>query len=271
MGRAIATDVVACQICGGRTDKNVSVREAYNYNGSRNAQHEFRIGLCPDCERFEVLRPGSAVRAALALIGKPIDQDREFAPILAEAGVEATQAIFELTGQPKQGPVKPWSFVTKDFKSQLRACYAILLEDRIEAGEPPLPEPPPFGLACIACGLGEQVEPWRGPIRSHTLTRGPDPVEGYACSQCAAVLESVGSVGPTWLEKACLTSFGREWKQGITLPGLKPWVATGLRPGTQRWCWVDLRDMEPPKDAVDLLTDRVAALEAVLAKAGLLP
>jgi hypothetical protein len=89
-------------------------------------------------------------------------------------------------------------------------------------------------------------------------------VDGFVCGACAESLAAVGALGPTFLERAVLLAKGYDWAEGMRLPGLQAWVATGRAPG-EPWEWVEVAPPAPDLDPLTALRLEVADLRAEVA------
>lgn len=257
---------VACRACGVATTERVTEVPRSTPGGQPMPPYE--VGVCGDCVSLRLDEPGSAVRAALRVIGKPEDHWREAAEVFAEdAGVDVTPTLYE-RATPQR---KPWAHVPREVKEALRGAYAEVLHRRVFAStdkDRPVPaEGPPDDTehrACLMCGLAKQVEPWRGPVHTKAFTK-PDAVTGYLCTACGDAAEAVGAVGPTALERAVMEFHDYAWTENVRIPRLTAWVSTGMGPLDRPWLWVDLAEPTPQIEPVILLRKEVEDLAARVA------
>lgn len=265
----------ACQFCGVLTDQGLTRRYTRTNAGIPTPAWDYAVGTCPECVTLRPDHPGAAVRAALRALGKDEGDDELAAKAFDEAGVDVTAVLYDsgdpAGGRGARGPQsRAWGHLDKDTRAALRKGYARLLDFRVHAAadhDRPVPHhDPPDGAppACLACGVGKS-EQWHGPVRTKALTRGPEFVEGYVCPACADALESVGAVGPGFLEKACMEAHGHDWSEAVRLPGLQAWVATGLPPG-EPWGWVTLNPPKPDLSPLEELQDQVRDLQREVAE-----
>lgn len=143
-------------------------------------------------------------------------------------------------------------------RGDLRSGYAALLKERVAASAssvclaPPRPEPQGQDIAapggCLFCGVaavevpavqvarsGGREQAARGVWTSRRVSIsslgrwGPEYVVGFTCPACSAAIETVGSVGPTSLERALMTyadpASGGRVPNGDQLAGLVGWGA----------------------------------------------
>ncbi len=263
-----ATTLTACRVCGVATDQNVEVREGRTPAGHRDASSDYSVGTCATCQTLDTITPGAAVRACLRLLGKDEAVWPAFSKVLEDREIDAAAVLFEVTGNPRRGAQRTaFHHVPREVKAELRRGWAAVLEARVDASLPPLaptPTGPPEGSppACLSCGAATAVE-WHGPLHTFGLMRGPDPVEGYVCPDCAVSLEAVGAVGQPFVERAVMQAKGLD-----RTPRVRAWVATGLPPQDTPWGWVDTAEsaitLDPwtaMMEAVAVLTERVDGLE----------
>lgn len=264
---------VACRMCGVATTENVTtvvVPDPLN-----RPTFTTEVGVCAACVSLRPDEPGSAVRAALRLLGKNEADDGLAAPVFIEAGLDVAPLLYS-RGKPQ---AKAWGHVPKEYKADLRRAYVRVLDARVFAASadqdrpvPPHAPDPEFPQACLACGVGKSVD-WHGPITTTALSRGPELVTGVVCDVCVPHLTAAGAVGAQFLERAVMRAKGFEWGQNVRLPRLKAWFALhraeGLPPQAEPWSWVDLREPAPELDPIVALrvqiaelTERLAALEA---------
>lgn len=159
---------------------------------------------------------------------------------------------------------RPWAHVTLGQRAALRSAYADVLRDRLALNEPPVALRCPT-RGCLLCGVravnrsaievarrgGREAAVaavWR-PLTVPPVAlggRGPEPVNGHLCPDCAEVVEEVGAVGPTARGRAVVAHVRRV--AGVakadrlsamldddfppTLPG---WGALHLAPNQEPW------------------------------------
>ena len=181
-----------------------------------------------------------------------------------------------------------WGHVMPGMRQQLRTGYANLLRERVAKNAPPVKITPPrvrdqannamipIAGGCMFCGIGHQKAPatevaqegreyvardlWT-PKRVGLQQLGgaisPEMLSGYLCHSCNDVVEHVGAMGPTALERALVTAVVPEgldklgWNQ-LRVNGLIGWgaaCASLLRrgepqPPPNRTPWAHLPDLE---------------------------
>jgi hypothetical protein len=268
----VTTSDIPCRCCGVATDQRVTWHYPVLRSGLPGRQYE--VGVCDDCVSLRPDEPGSAVRAALRILGRPESEDGIATGTFLDAGLDVSTLLY-VGATPQK---RPWGHVSTAAKADLKRAYLRVLDTRVhavsdDADRPVRPHAPPVGYppACLACGVGTSAQ-WHGPITTGALTK-PDMVTGVVCDVCAPHLLAAGAVGAPFLERAAMEAKGFEWVEGVRLPRLQAWVtlhrSEGLPPQAVPWSWVELRAPEPEIDpmvalrvAVRELTDRVAALEA---------
>ncbi len=150
----------------------------------------------------------------LATVGDDISWLSRFWPVArADADVNSCAA-------------RPWSHVTPRQRRRARALAANVLAEGIAPGRPPQPVAPPYGHACLMCGVGSVKVPagrvarlggpknaaqamWRKVVVSpHSLrASGGGTIDGFVCPACAKAIDKAGgSIGPTALELALITA-----------------------------------------------------------------
>ncbi|MGN6253358.1 MAG: hypothetical protein ACTHNS_16260 [Marmoricola sp.] len=257
-----------CRCCGVATDRRLAWLPDTTPTG-RASGREYEVGVCDDCAGLRPEEPGSAVRAALRLLGKAEGEWRLAAEAFEDAGVDVSVLLYDSRVRPEPQR-KPWGHVAREDRAALRAGYARLLDLRVHAAadhDRPVPPTAPPGdtphRGCLACGLDRQAEPWRGPVTTGAFTK-PRMASGYLCSACAAALEEVGALGASMLERALMEARGLEWSEAVRLPGLRAWVSTGEPPSPTPWAHVgEVRAPEPEPTLADLRAE-VAALRREL-------
>lgn len=158
----------------------------------------------------------------LATVGDDMSWLSRFWPVArADADVDSCAA-------------RPWSHVTPRQRRRVRALAANVLAERIAPGRPPQPVAPPYGDACLMCGVGSVQVPagrvarlggpksaarsvWRKVVVSpHSLrASGGSTIDGFVCPACAKGIDNAGgSVGPTALELALIGSVAPDLLSG---------------------------------------------------------
>lgn len=269
------TTTLACRVCGVATDDRRAT-EVQHTTLTGQPRTPYLVGLCDGCHDAGIAPDefGSAVRAALHLLGRPVADWRLAADAFMEAGIDVTPILAE-----RATPQRPWAHVPKEVREALKAAYLPVLDRKVFAAakteERPIPAAPPPDDAeypgCLMCGLDKQVAPWRGPVHTKAFTK-PRMTTGFLCSQCAESAEAVGAIGATALERAAMLYHGLDWTENVRIPHLRAAVAEGIVPSGTPWSWVEFAEPEDPgldpiallrKEVADL-TARVADLEARL-------
>jgi hypothetical protein len=183
-------------------------------NGSVLAQYT----RCPDCQRLHDRSGGDRrtlnVLYALAVIGQPAPEDpTPLLPWLQTIGTAVPWADPEAPTRDWCTP-RPWAHVTLRQRAAIKEAYLLAMRSRISLGAPALAIPPPWGRACLFCGVGslpmaplEVVRRGGRENAAHALWRriqtqptalgghGPDLVDGFLCPPCSEAADSVGAVG----------------------------------------------------------------------------
>lgn len=267
-------ETAPCQACGVLSDRDVRLYERKASIGSRGPvmPGRFLRSTCPDCAPLGFDRPGAAVRACLRLINKPETDDLVafYAGALADEGVDATDAFF--AGGAPNG--KPFQHVSRDFRQELKRCFAIALMRRVEANTPFEPGPPPLdrgheAAACLYCGRAEDVE-WHG--FATLATPGGGSVRGCLCGLCSSVMVQFSGFG--WPSEANAFRVSQGLPVDQSVERLR-YVTTWYRLTDEQkaavtgpWSWVtppEPKVVEPVEVTVEVLAAQVSSLQAELA------
>jgi hypothetical protein len=258
-----------CRACGVATDRAVETVEKQSPSGLRGGP-PYEVGTCQACEGLRLAEPGAAVRAALRVLGKDEGDWRLAADAFDKASVDVAHVLHDGAYRNGRKPQrKPWGHVEKEFRADLRSAYVRVLDARVHASTAkgrPVPEGAPPGdgpRGCLMCGVGRSAE-WRQ-VTTGALTRGPGMVTGHLCAHCSDAHDVVGAIGATLVERAALAHAGVPWSAEMSVPGLRPWIGTGLAPG-EPWAWLgEFRLPEPEFNLPDLAA-QVAALAAAVGR-----
>lgn len=267
-------ETAPCQCCGVLSHAAVTWYEVPAHIGRQGPMPpaKYRRSTCPECASLDFARPGAAVRACLRLIEKPETEDLAafYAGALADEGVDATDAFFA-GGQPNR---KPWMHVSRDFRQELKRCFAIALMRRVEANTPFEPGPPPLdrgheAAACLYCGRAEDVA-WHG--FATLATPGGGSVRGCLCGTCSSVMVQFSGFGWPSEANAFRASQGLPVDQSIErLKYVTPWYRLSEEAKatvTGPWSWVTLpepKSVESVEVTVEALAAQVSSLQAELA------
>lgn len=259
-----------CRVCGVATTDNLTAEVAYDHRN--RPAGEVVVGVCPGCVDLRPTEPGAAVRALLRLVGRDEADWPLMAEALADEGVDCAPVLKSSSGRDRRVPGRAWAHVPGGLRRAARDVYARrVLLDRVHAStRKDLPVPPhasPDGTGCLACGVALSGQ-WHGPTTTGAYTRAR-VVTGFVCSTCEPHLSAAAAHGQSFLERAVLARFGKEWSEDVRLPRLRAWASLDLPPQAEPWSWVtELREPEPEPTladalrAVEALTARVEALEA---------
>lgn len=255
---------IPCRCCGIATDKRVTWQPDLTTTG-RASGRRYEVGECGDCVSLRPDEPGSAVRAALRLLGKDEGDWSPAADAFDEAGVDVSALLY--VGQVRPRPqAKAWGHVTKDDMAELRRGYAKVLDHRVHAASghdrPVPPHAPPHGRGgCTACGVATSTA-WQ-PV--WVRVAGPSHTDEALCCSCAETYAEVGAWGPSFFERSALQAKGMDWQPGLSLPGLRPWAALDIPPNLTPWEHIALSPPEPDLTPLQALQVQVADLQREVA------
>lgn len=268
---------LACEGCGIAHDGPVVAsvplgRLAVNYT------------RCPDCQALHdqasALAEGLAYRRtvdtlyALSIVG--IAAPKDPAPLVPWMHLVGSAVPWLDPAAPTEGwcSPHPWAHVRLSQRAQIKEAYLLGMRNRVRLSAEPLDLAPPWGGACLFCGVGSlPMAPievvrrggresaahkvWRRVLVQPSALggRGADLVDGFLCPPCAEVADSTGAIGVRARARAFeahvrrtrpaeagrVRSFFDDHDQ-ITLPG---WAALGtLRPNAEPWAHVVIPDPE---------------------------
>lgn len=271
-------DMLACEGCGVAVSGPVVDSLPLDVGGKIVAQY----ARCQDCQRLHDHANGDRrVRTALyalAVIGQPPPEDP--LPLVPWMRVDVSWADPEAPSRDLCNP-HPWAHVTMSQRAQIREAYLLAMRSRVRLGAPAMVLPPPWGGACLFCGLGsmsmQPIEVVRRGGReraAHSIWRriqtqptalgghGPELVDGFVCPPCREALDACGAVGVRARARA-FEAYVRTHRgeaeanrvrsildsyEVITLPG---WAALGVsRPNSEPWSHVVVPDPEPEPEPV---------------------
>jgi hypothetical protein len=181
----------------------------------------------------------SSALLALVLLGRPVPDDlSDRAAVmslirhLSIPGASArwvTRLAPVLTVSPTACGTAPWSHVSEELLSTARSAYAAMLAERVAAKAPPVVLAPPnapdpdLARGCLYCGVGalavaaDEAARAGGTESARWIAWQPisiltpssigapasaEPVRGWLCPRCAAVVEDMAVVGQSSMEKA---------------------------------------------------------------------
>ncbi len=210
------------------------------------------------------------VLAGLALLGRPAllpsVSDIDLGLHVRHLSRVGSGLAWRVLATARHANPYPFAHVSLVDRGRLRSAYAGMLAEKIATSAPDVRLPPPTGEACLLCGVGGVVMPagqvarlggrgraqrevWRELTAPSDALGGrpsPDPIVGQACPPCYDALDSVGSVGPSALERALvehLRASGRTNEavkveaaiSGGGLVGLVGWAVTEWEPNGEPW------------------------------------
>lgn len=132
-------------------------------------------------------------------------------PGVAALWVRRFVPVQEAGARRDSANAKPFQHVAAEIIQAARDAMAALLRSRIASVIDNLTAPPADGpRGCLLCGIGS-ARTWyelTASTRSLGGRPSPEPIEGYACATCEAVLHDVGSIGQTALRRALFQHLG---------------------------------------------------------------
>ncbi|WP_062465591.1 hypothetical protein [Demequina maris] len=140
----------------------------------------------------------------------------------------------------------PWEHATEADRQTARDALAGLLA-AVNERPAPIPCPDPSG-GCMLCGIASvEALPSRAAHAWTPATANPSPLggrpsnkrlSGHLCPTCATACDTVGSIGPTAMERALMAALGvrRKSLTPTELVGLKAWaVMPEASPNRRPW------------------------------------
>ncbi|WP_166389603.1 hypothetical protein [Nocardioides ochotonae] len=176
---------------------------------------------CADCQRLHdrasTLADGLAFRRtldtlyALAVVGiEPPEDPSPLVPWMHIVGSSVPWLDPEAPGGDLCSP-HPWAHVRLSQRAQIKEAYLLAMRSRVHTSTPALRLPPPWGGACLFCGVGSlPMAPiavvrrggregaahaiWRRVLTQPTSLggHGPDLVDGFLCPSCSDALDTSG-------------------------------------------------------------------------------
>lgn len=236
---------------------------------------------CPACQLLYDRAPDRRVLNvlyALQVIGQPAPEDPT--PLIGWLQLVGNEVPWADPQAPSRNLCSPhpWAHVSLRQRAQIREAYMLAMRSRIRLGAPSISLTPPWGRACLFCGIGslsmapiEVVRRGGRGSAAHSIWRrvqvqptalgghGPELVDGFVCPPCSEALDDVGAVGVRARARA-FEQYVRENRPEeadrvrsmldqydvITLPG---WAALGTsRPNPEPWSHIAV----PPPPEADL-------------------
>jgi hypothetical protein len=204
---------LACEGCGVASAGPV-VESIPMGAGGRIAANYTRCAECQRLSEQATDRRVLNVLYALAVVGVPVPEDpTPLVPWMQTVGGAVPWLDPEAPSRDLCSPY-PWAHVSLSQRAQIKEAYLLAMRSRIRVGAPALAIRPPWGGACLFCGVGslpmapiEVVRRGGRESAAHAIWRrvlaqppsfgghGPGLWEGFACPPCSDALDSVGSVG----------------------------------------------------------------------------
>jgi hypothetical protein len=173
---------------------------------------------CPDCQRLHDHAAGERhvlnVLYALSAVGMSAPEDP--GPLISWLRLVGSAVPWADPQAPSRDRCNPypWAHVSLGQRAQIKEAYLLAMQSRVRVGAPPVALRPPWGRACLFCGVGSlPMAPmevvrrggretatwavWREVLVQPTALggHGPDQVDGFLCPPCSEACDSVGAVG----------------------------------------------------------------------------
>lgn len=228
---------------------------------------------CPDCERLNDLAMGDERTRnslyALAAVNVPAPKDPT--PLVPWMQAIASRVSWLNPENPIRGWCNPypWAHVSLGYRRQIKEAYLLAMRSRIGLKAAPLDLPPPWGGACLFCGIASvPMAPlevarrggreraaqtiWQGVTAQAKAfgATGPDLIDGFVCPTCSEVGSREASVS-----RACAKAFEEHAQRNglrvptdlfdlyvdghpVTVPG---WASLGkITPNAEPWQHITL-------------------------------
>jgi hypothetical protein len=229
----------------------------------------FQQGVCEDCADLDPTTSGSAVRAALRLLGRPTKDWVIASEVFADNGFDVVSLLYPGTTPQKRG----WQHVTSEQRRELKRLYPFVLLAKIEASARPEPVPPPVeavaGLLdrCGICAAPDS-ENWHGPIS--TQMRGGRTVRFTLDDRCADLYLKYGqALGPSLSARAFCEDAGETYDDAYEYSVRAYYELPEARQEAVQapWDWVPAAPtpVVPVEVTVEALAAQVSQLQAELA------
>jgi hypothetical protein len=225
---------------------------------------------CPDCQRLDGLAGDERTRNvlyALAVVGQAAPEDP--APLIPWLHSVSSRVAWLDPDAPTRDWCNPypWAHVGIGQRAAIKEALLLAMRSRVRLGAPPLALPPPWGIACLFCGVGSVPMPplevarrggrenaartvWRSVVAQPKAFggHGSDMVDGFVCPPCSEALDGAGSVN-----RACARAFEEHARSnGIRVPSglydlyadghpvvVPGWASLGTRtPNVEPWAHV---------------------------------
>lgn len=275
---------LACEACGVAVPEAVVVSTVAGPSRGKRAVGSLQFARCAECkkarevaEKYLIERPVLAARLGPELARERVETvlhaltvlEREPGPDLglllprlvsAAAGMWFSSPLALTTGLCSP---YPWAHVGTGQRAELRKAYAAVLADRLALSAPPVHIPCPT-LGCVFCGVASVkraaidvarfggIEAASRAVWREVNTRpsalgvkGPEPVWGHACPDCAHAIEQRGAIGFPARAQALVSFVARSSikkaerlrreVEGDFPPTLPGWGALNLRPNSEPW------------------------------------
>lgn len=204
---------LACEGCGVASAGPVVDSLPLGPTGRFMAQYT----RCQDCQRLDAKasdRRTLTVLYALAVIGVPAPEDpTPLVPWMQTVGSAVTWLDPSVPSSELCSP-HPWAHVTLSQRAQIKEAYLLAMRNRVHLSAPAISLAPPWGTACVFCGVGSlpmaPIEVARRGGREHAAEAvwrrvtvqptslgltGPNMLTGYLCPPCSNAADACGAVG----------------------------------------------------------------------------
>lgn len=222
-GRVLSTSRVEMTRCVGCADRRADADVLVASHPTLAGAHG------PD----KALGMAEGVLAALALLGRPPVaeeiSDNDLGLLVRHLSLPGRSLAWRHQATRGQANPYPFAHVTLTARAQLRTAYAAMLAEQVAQQSPPVRLAPAVGEGCLLCGVdgvsmpagqvqrhgGREVATiavWRNltaPTEALGGPSSPESITGQVCPPCSAALDSVGSVGPSALERALVAHLSR--------------------------------------------------------------
>ncbi|KAB2806927.1 hypothetical protein F9L07_28235 [Pimelobacter simplex] len=236
--------LLACEGCGIAHDGPaiLAIPRSRTYVNAKGEAVEKPIApleytRCPDCTRLNDVAGGDERTRnslyALAVVQVPAPEDPT--PLVQWMGTIGGLVSWLNPGEPSAEHCNPypWAHVSLGHRRKIKEAYLLAMRSRIDIKAAPLDLPPPWGGACLFCGIGTvPMAPlevarrggreyaaqmiWQGVTAQAKAfgAKGREILDGFVCPTCAEVGNREVSVS-----RACAKAFEEHaQRNGIRVP-----------------------------------------------------